>query len=57
MCMLLGVGLPKSFRGEVVTTTTYFINIYPSTRINFKTSMEVWSGKPTYNILINFEGF
>jgi len=46
-CMLLGVGLPKSFWGEAVTTAAYLINRCPSTEIGFKTPMEVWSGKPT----------
>jgi len=47
-CMLLGAGLPKSFWGEAVTTTAYLINRCPSTGIDFKTPMEVWSGKSAY---------
>ncbi|CAJ2668093.1 unnamed protein product [Trifolium pratense] len=45
-CMLLGAGLPKSFWGEAVNTATYLINRCPSTGIDLKTPMEVWSGKP-----------
>ncbi|MCI30598.1 retrovirus-related pol polyprotein from transposon tnt 1-94, partial [Trifolium medium] len=45
-CMLLGAGLPKSFWGEAVTTAAYLINICPSTGIDLKTPMEVWSGRP-----------
>src|SRR4030067_1462565 len=46
MCMLLGAGLPKSFWGEAVTTAAYLINRCPSTDIDLKTPMEVWSGQP-----------
>ncbi|CAJ2642413.1 unnamed protein product [Trifolium pratense] len=45
-CMLLGAGLPKSFWGEAVNTAAYLINRCPSTGIDLKTPMEVWSGKP-----------
>ena len=45
-CMLLGVGLSKSFWWEAVSTAAYLINRYPSTGIDLKTSMEVWSGIP-----------
>jgi len=45
-CMLIGAGLPKSFWGEAVTTAPYLINRCPSTGIDFKTPMEVLSGKP-----------
>jgi len=44
-CMLLGAGLPKSFRGEAVTTAAYLIKRCPSTGVDFKTPVEVWSGK------------
>lgn len=43
-CMLLGAELQKDFRGEVIATTVYLINICPSTRIGFKMPIEVWSG-------------
>jgi len=46
-CMLLGVGLSKCFWGEAVSTAVYLINRCPSTRIDLKTPMEVWSGRPT----------
>ncbi|WJX42094.1 hypothetical protein P8452_29365 [Trifolium repens] len=45
-CMLLGAGLPKSFWGEAVSTAAYLINRCPSTGIDLKTPMEVWSGRP-----------
>jgi ATP-binding cassette subfamily B (MDR/TAP) protein 1 len=45
--MLLGAGLPKSFWGEAVNTAAYLINRCPSTGINLKTPMEVWSGRPS----------
>jgi len=44
-CMLLGDGLSKSLWGEVVSTATYLINRCPSTGIDLKTPMEVWSGR------------
>lgn len=50
--MLLGVGLPESYWGEVVATTTYLINKCSSTRIKFKTHMEDLSGK-----LVNYSNF
>ncbi|PNX72588.1 copia LTR rider, partial [Trifolium pratense] len=45
-CMLLRAGLPKRFWGEAVNTAAYLINRCPSTRIDLKTPMEVWSGRP-----------
>ena len=44
--MLLRSGLPKTFWGEAANTTTYLINKYPSSAIDFKTPMEAWSGEP-----------
>lgn len=43
ICIILKLGLPKSFRGKTSSTLTYLINIYPSTRIKFNTSMKVQS--------------
>jgi len=45
-CMMLGAGLSKSFWGEAVCTAAYLINKCPSTWIDLKTPMEVWSGRP-----------
>ncbi|WVZ11959.1 hypothetical protein V8G54_016489 [Vigna mungo] len=45
-CMLLGSGLSKAFWGEVANTAVYLINRSPSSALNFKTPMEVWSGRP-----------
>ncbi|WVZ12067.1 hypothetical protein V8G54_016597 [Vigna mungo] len=46
-CMLLGSGLSKAFWGEAANTAVYLINRSPSSALNFKTPMEVWSGRPT----------
>ena len=40
-CMLISVGLPKTFWAEVVTTSTFLINRCPSTTLNFKTPEEI----------------
>ncbi|WVZ25126.1 hypothetical protein V8G54_003670 [Vigna mungo] len=45
-CMLLGSGLSKAFWGEATNTAVYLINRSPSSALNFKTPMEVWSGRP-----------
>ena len=45
-CMLLGVGLPKVLWGEAANTTVYLINRSPSSALEYKTPMEVWSGSP-----------
>ncbi|MCI20517.1 lysosomal alpha-mannosidase-like, partial [Trifolium medium] len=56
MCMLLGAGLPNSFWGEAVNTAAYLINKSPSSGIDLKTPMEVWSGRSTdYSNLKVFE--
>lgn len=34
------------FWAEVVSTTTYLINRFPSTALEIKTPKEVWSGHP-----------
>ena len=47
-CMLFHAKLPKSFWGEVVSTTAYVLNRSPSAAIEFKTPYERWSGhKPS----------
>ncbi|WVZ00077.1 hypothetical protein V8G54_026146 [Vigna mungo] len=46
-CMLLGSGLSKAFWGEAANTAVYLINRSLSSALNFKTPMEVWSGRPT----------
>ena len=45
--MLEAAGLAKSFWAEAVKTACYLINRSPSTAINLKTPMEMWSGKPS----------
>ena len=46
-CMLLGAGLPKVLWGEATNTGAYLINKSPSSALEYKTPMEVWSGSPT----------
>jgi len=50
-CILLGAGLSKSFWGEAIITATYLINRCPSTGIDLKTPMEVWSGRPRTTLI------
>lgn len=45
--MLKAAGLEKSFWAEAVNTACYVINRSPSTAIELKTPMEMWTGKPT----------
>jgi transposase InsO family protein len=44
--MLKTAGLGKSFWAEAVNTACYVINRSPSTAIELKTPMEMWTGKP-----------
>ncbi|KAE8660285.1 hypothetical protein F3Y22_tig00116954pilonHSYRG00091 [Hibiscus syriacus] len=44
--MLRDAGLEKSFRAEAVNTACYLVNRAPSTAIELKTPMEMWTGKP-----------
>ncbi|KAK9078793.1 hypothetical protein SSX86_002851 [Deinandra increscens subsp. villosa] len=51
-CMLHSSGLPKSFWAEAVVTATYLVNRSPSTAIEMKTPMEMWTGaKQDYSTL------
>ena len=51
-CMLATSGMPKKFWGEAVSTAAYLINRCPSSAIQMKTPMEMWSGtKPEYEDL------
>uniref|UniRef100_A0A803Q6S7 CCHC-type domain-containing protein n=1 Tax=Cannabis sativa TaxID=3483 RepID=A0A803Q6S7_CANSA len=43
-CMLIYAGLPKKFWAEAAVTACYLINISPSSAIEFKTPIEVWTG-------------
>lgn len=45
--MLLGACLPKSFWGEAVNITVYLINRCPSSALESRTLMAIWSGIPT----------
>ncbi|KAH9717204.1 hypothetical protein KPL71_021739 [Citrus sinensis] len=44
-CMLLYSKLPKSLWAEALNTTCYFVNRSPSTTIECKTPIELWSGR------------
>ena len=52
-CMLSNAGLGKQFWAEVVMYASHLINRLPSSALNGKTPLEVWSGKPIndYNTL------
>ena len=45
-CMLSNAGLGKEFWAEAVTYACHLINRLPSTAIDGRTPLEVWSGKP-----------
>lgn len=45
-CMLFNANLSKYFWVEAVTTAAYLINKSPSSALDFKTTREVWFGKP-----------
>ncbi|KAE8689483.1 CYP710A2 protein [Hibiscus syriacus] len=54
--MLRDTGLEKSFWAEAVNTAYYLVNQAPSTAIELKTPMEMWTGKPAdYSNLHIFE--
>lgn len=41
--LILNAGPPKTFWGEALATTTYLVSRCPSSVINFKTPVELWS--------------
>ncbi|GJW05230.1 retrotransposon protein, putative, ty1-copia subclass [Tanacetum coccineum] len=45
-CLLIQSGLPDSFWAEVTVTAAYLINRSPSTALEKKTPMDLWSGHP-----------
>ncbi|KAG8479661.1 hypothetical protein CXB51_029443 [Gossypium anomalum] len=45
-CMLSNAGLGKQFWAEAVTYAGHLVNHLPSSALERKTPMEVWSGKP-----------
>nr|GEY29854.1 zinc finger, CCHC-type [Tanacetum cinerariifolium] len=54
-CLLIQSGLPKTFWAEVTCTAAYLINRSPSTAIEKKTPMEMWSRHPSdYGMLKTF---
>ncbi|GKC96423.1 retrovirus-related pol polyprotein from transposon TNT 1-94 [Tanacetum coccineum] len=46
-CLLVQSGLPKTFWAEATCTAAYLINRSPSTAIEKKTPMEMWSRHPS----------
>ncbi|GJU62225.1 retrovirus-related pol polyprotein from transposon TNT 1-94 [Tanacetum coccineum] len=46
-CLLIQSGFPDSFGAEAMMTATYLINRSPSTTLEKKTPMDLWSGNPT----------
>nr|GFC83103.1 retrovirus-related Pol polyprotein from transposon TNT 1-94 [Tanacetum cinerariifolium] len=46
-CLLIQSGLPKTFWVEATCMAAYLINRSPSTAIEKKTPMEMWSGRPS----------
>ncbi|KAH9765484.1 hypothetical protein KPL70_001889 [Citrus sinensis] len=46
-CMLIQSKLPMSLWVETLSTACYIVNRSPSSRINFRTPIELWTGKPT----------
>ncbi|GKA44372.1 retrotransposon protein, putative, ty1-copia subclass [Tanacetum coccineum] len=45
-CLLIQSGLPDSFWAEATVTAAYLINRSPSTALEKKTPMDLWSGHP-----------
>ena len=45
-CLLLNLGLPRVFLGEVATTAAYLINRSPHLALDFKTLIKMWNGEP-----------
>lgn len=45
-CMILNANLSKTFWGEALSTACYLVNRCPSSAIDFKTPMELWSDAP-----------
>ncbi|KAJ9558432.1 hypothetical protein OSB04_013046 [Centaurea solstitialis] len=48
-CMLLQASLDKSFWAEAITYASHIVNRLPSTAINGKTPIEVWTGKHAFD--------
>ncbi|GKB43530.1 retrovirus-related pol polyprotein from transposon TNT 1-94 [Tanacetum coccineum] len=46
MCLLIQSGFPDSFWAEATVTAAYLINRSPSTALEKKTPMDLWSGHP-----------
>ncbi|KAH9648835.1 hypothetical protein KPL70_025759 [Citrus sinensis] len=45
-CMLIQSRLPMSLWAETLSTACYIVNRSPSSGINFRTPIELWTGKP-----------
>ncbi|GKC11697.1 retrovirus-related pol polyprotein from transposon TNT 1-94, partial [Tanacetum coccineum] len=55
-CLLIQSGLPDSFWAEATVTAAYLINRSPSTTLEKKTPMDLWSGHPTSYIMLRIFG-
>ena len=44
-CLLIHSKVSKTLWAEILMTTCYLVNRSPSSALNFKTSMEMWSGR------------
>ena len=49
-------GLPDSFWAEATVTAAYLINRSPSTALEKKTPMELWSGHPANHEMLRIFG-
>ncbi|GJX57272.1 retrotransposon protein, putative, ty1-copia subclass [Tanacetum coccineum] len=55
-CLLIQSGFLDSFWAEATVTTSYLINRSPSTALEKKTPMDLWSGHPDNNMMLRIFG-
>nr|GEY54070.1 hypothetical protein [Tanacetum cinerariifolium] len=56
-CLLIQSGLPKTFWAKATCTAAYLINRSPSTTIEKKTPIEMWSGHPSDYGMLRIFGY
>nr|GEV13936.1 reverse transcriptase domain-containing protein [Tanacetum cinerariifolium] len=56
-CLLIQSGLPDSFWEQATVTATYFINRSPSTALEKKTPMDLWSGYLANHKMLRIFGY